>query len=376
MKKLLLTYASYGSGHKAVAMYIKDYYAKLGYEVKTIDLLSYSIPVLGTFSRVACEFLMTKLPSAWSFIYFMFDNRLTSAIYKRFSLKLFDNKKLKKEIEEFKPDLTIATHFYGSSLIAKYKKAGIIKTKLITIVTDYKAHDMWLKEVNNTDAIIVSSLDEKRKVLKYGFKSKQIYTSGIPITPKVDLDQDITKLIKEFKLKKGKKNILFFCGGGKGATNNLKYLKAILKLNLNVNVLLIAGKSKRAYKKSLNIVRKNRSLNTDVKVYGFVNNISEFYMVSDFVITKPGGAQATECLYFKKPMILIKSNGGQEIENRIFLKRKGYALSSISIYGFIKNVKTLVTNEKVLNKMERNISKINQEKSMEKLYKLSEKLLK
>ena len=373
MKKLLVLYATYGSGHKAVAMYIKDYYAAMGYEVMTIDILSYTIPILGMFTKRVNEYLMTTIPSLWTLLYFISDNPITASVYQKLSLKLYDNKNLRQTIVDFNPDLIIATHFYASGLIAKYKQNNIIDSKFISVITDYKAHEVWLKEVKNTDAVVVSSYEEKRKLLKYGFKSNQISTSGIPILPNVsDIDKD--KLLKKFKLSGKRPIILFFCGGANGATNNLKYLKVLLKEQVNADLLLIAGKSKKAKEKAKNIVKKYNAKN--VKVYGFVTNISEFYKISDFVITKPGGTQATECLYYRKPMIFIKSNGGQEIENRLFFIKKGYALGFLSSVGFINQVNKLLNNKKLLNKMIKNIDKIKQEKSMEKLFKMSEKLLK
>lgn len=374
MKKLLITYASYGSGHKSVALYIKDYFENKGYDVKTIDILNYSLPFLGAFSKIANEFLMTKIPSLWSLLYFGFDNRLTGTLYQKLSLKLYDNKKLRKDICNFAPDMVIATHFYGSSLIAKYKRNNILNTKLVTVVTDYKAHEVWLNEVKNTDAIVVCGPDEKRKLIKYGYKSSQVYTSGIPIMPAYNVNIEKNSLLKKFKLSVTRPTILFFCGGGNGALNNLKYLKILLKNEVYANILVIAGKNKKAKEKAQLIVEKYSSKH--VKVFGFVTNITDFYLVSDFVITKPGGAQVTECLYFKKPMILIKSNGGQEIENRMFLTKKGYALASYSSIGFMRSVYKLLENDKVLKRMIRNIEKINQEKSMEKLFVMSEKLLK
>ena len=373
MKKLLVLYASYGSGHKSVGMYIKDYYESNGYEVMTIDLLSYSLPVLGMFTKRANEFLMTKIPSVWSLLYFAFDNRLTGTIYQKISIKLFDNKKLQEKIKGFAPDLVIATHFYGSGLIAKYKEKNIINAKLITVITDYKSHDVWFKDVKNTDAIVVSGVEEKYILMKYGFKSSRIYTSGIPILPSSLENIDKQKLYKQFKINGDKPVILFFCGGGNGATNNLKYLKILIKENINADVLLIAGKNKKAKSKAQELVKKYNA--TNIKVFGFVN-VSEFYKVCDFVITKPGGAQVTECLYYRKPMILIKSNGGQEIENRFFLIKKGYALGFISVFGFINQVNKLLSKDNTLNTMVKNIDKLKQEKSMEKLFKMSEKLLK
>lgn len=373
MKKLLVIYASYGTGHKAVAVYIKKYFEEHGYEVKAVDLLNYSMPLIGSISKQASEFLMTKLPGLWSALFFGFDNRFGASVSQEFLVKIFKNKTLKNDICSFKPDIVIATHYFGSTLIAKYQKWGFLKTKLITVVTDYKAHDVWLKEVKSNDAIVVGGQDEKKRLLKYGYAARQIYTTGIPITPLYNDKFNKEAFLRKYKLS-NKKTVLFFLGGGKGTVNNLKYLKEILKISQKMNLLVIAGKNKKVLKKTESYVNKYKAKN--VKAFGFVTNIADFYMASDFVVTKPGGAQVTECLYFRKPMILIKSNGGQEIGNRQFLIKKGYALASLSKRGFKKNFKKLVEDDKTLLKMVSNIDKIKQEKSMENLFKLSEKLLK
>lgn len=372
-KRILIPYATYGSGHKTIANYIKNYFEQNGeYECMTLDLINYSVPILGSFSKKSAEYLMTKLPSIWSFVYFIFDNKLSSYISGKINLKLFDNKKLRKDIIDFDPDITIATHFFGSDIINYYNKLGLTDSKLVTIVTDYKSHDFWLNVVRGTDAIIVSSLEEKLNLLKKGYKNKQVYTSGIPIC--MDTLENLKRkdLLKKYKCDNDKLNILFFVGGGNGALINLVYFKELLKNNFDVNIFFVAGRNKKAEKKAKEYVRKYKSKN--VKVFGFVNNVNELYKISDVVITKPGGAQVTECILFNKPMILIKSNGGQEIYNRRYLVRNGYAKWAKNKNVFNKEVYELVNNDDVRNKMVKNISKIKQEKSIIKLFKIVEKM--
>lgn len=372
-KRILIPYATYGSGHKTIANYIKNYFEENGeYECKTIDLINYSVPVLGSFSKKASEFLMTTLPNIWSIVYFIFDNKLTAYISGKINLKLFDNKKLRKEISNFNPDITIATHFFGSDIINYYNKIGIINSKLVTIITDYKSHDFWLNVVKGTDAIIVSSLEEKIHLVKKGYKLKQIYTSGIPICMDTLDDLEKDELLKKYKCDNKKVTILFFVGGGNGALNNLIYFKEMLKNNYNANIIFVAGRNKEAERKAKTYLKKYK--NKNVKILGFVNNVNELYKISDIVITKPGGAQITECMLFNKPMILIKSNGGQEIYNRRYLIRNGYALWAKNKRTFDVELQNLIYNEKERDKIIKNINKINKKKSMEKLYKIVEKM--
>ena len=315
---------------------------------------------------------MTKLPFIWSLLYYSFDNKLSTYVSSNIQLKIFDNKKLKNEIINFNPDITIATHFWGTDLINKYNKKGLINSKIVTVVTDYKAHEYWLKSLTGIDAIIVSSIDERIHLLKRGFKNKQIHTTGIPISPFMKTNLNKTVIKKKLKICNNKKTVLFFVGGGNGALLNIVYFKEILKNKYDCNLLFIAGRNKNAEKLARELVKKYNSKN--VHVFGFVTNINELYHISDLVITKPGGAQVTECLLFKCPMILIKSNGGQEIENRRYLVKKGYAKSVFNKTSFNNNFKELLNNNNLRERMKKNISKIEQNKSMEKLYKIVEKL--
>lgn len=372
-KKILIPYATYGSGHKSIAMYIKKYFESTGkYECLTIDLLDYSLPFLGKFTRFSSNNLMTKFPFLWSLLYFGFDNKLSTYITSNMTIKIFDNKKLRKRVTDFNPDITISTHFWGTDIINRFNKKGLIDSKIISVVTDYIAHDVWLKSLKDIDAIIVSGFDEKLKFLFKGFKNKQVYTTGIPISPELTYNLNKEELKNKYKINNKKKTILFFVGGGDGALFNLIYFKELLKNNYNCNILFVAGRSKKAYNKAKEYVKKYKSKN--VKVFGFVTSINELYYISDFVITKPGGVQVTECLLFSCPMLLIKGNGGQEIGNKRFLIKKGYAKSAYNKYTFNKNFKELLIDDNLRNKMKKNISKIEQSKSMEKLYKIVEKL--
>ena len=315
---------------------------------------------------------MTKLPSIWSLIYFVFDNKISSYVSGKINIKLLDNKKLRNDIIEFNPDITIATHFFGSDIINYYNKKGYTDSKLVTVVTDYKSHDFWLNNIKETDAIIVSSFEERLNLIKKGFKNKQIYTSGIPICMDTLNNLKVDNLLKKYKCNNNKLNILFFVGGGNGALINLVYFKELLKNKYDVNILFVAGRNKEAERKAKEYVKRYK--NKNVKIFGFVSNINELYKISDIVITKPGGAQITECILFNKPMILIKSNGGQEIYNRKYLTRNGYAKWAKTKNIFNKEINLLINDDKERYKMIKKISKIKQEKSIEKLFKIVEKL--
>ena len=94
-KRILLTYAMYGNGHRAIAEYIESYFKSQDpeLEILAIDILKYSTPILGSLSQKVTDFLLLKFPLGWTMMYKSFDNKLNSAIASKQSLGLFKNKR-------------------------------------------------------------------------------------------------------------------------------------------------------------------------------------------------------------------------------------------------------------------------------------------
>ena len=106
-KKVLITYATYGSGHKTVANYIYDYFIKYSdYEVKMIDLMDYE-NFIGLLSKKVYEqnFKYRSSSAIFSVIYEIFDFKTTTLPYKAVIKSVFNNKKLEEEIVSYNPDL-------------------------------------------------------------------------------------------------------------------------------------------------------------------------------------------------------------------------------------------------------------------------------
>ena len=97
--------------------------------------------------------------------------------------------------------------------------------------------------------------------------------------------------------------------------------------------------------------------------------------ISDVVITKPGGISITEMLEMKKPMLLIPGNGGNEIYNARFVCKNGYGLNCKTPRKLAKNVGKLIRRKNMLLKMNKNLNNYNDNKSIEKIYNLSKKIL-
>lgn len=375
-KRILLTYAMYGNGHRAIAQYIESYFKQQDpeLEILAIDLLKYSTPILGGLSQKVTDFFLLKFPTGWSFIYNLFDTKISSAIANQTSLSLFKNKKMKKVIEDFNPDLTISTHFFGSSLIDYYNRKGVIHSKLITVVTDYEAHSLWLKGYKREQAIVVGDKDEVNYLIKKGVEKSKIKPIGIPINPIVNSDFDVIKATKKYGFTGERPICLFFGGGGNGGTLSLPYIRKIIKSNLNIDFIYVAGKNQDSKDKVDKWIADYNAKN--IKTLGYVNNVPELLQICDFVVSKPGGAQSTESLYFKKPIIMINCSGGQEVANYRYFVKNGYGRHFRTLYMFNKFIKKISDDPSVIEKMKQNMAKNKNDKAMEKLYDIAVKIMK
>ena len=376
MKKILILYATYGSGHKAVANYIEKYFKIRNprLEILNINILDYSNKKVGKFSEKISDFFLLKFPLGWDFIYNITNNKLGSFISSKAQLSLFKKKELIDLIKDFNPDVTICTHFSGSDVVKYCNKKGYTNSKIVTIVTDYKTHLVWTKETKKQDAIIISNIDEIDKLSKKGIYNKILMPIGIPIYPVLSKYFNKKALIKEFGFDNKNKICLFFGGGGNGGVHSLPYIKKIIKSNININFIYIAGRNLKSKAKVDKWIDKYGACN--VKTLGYVNNVPELINISDFIVTKPGGIQLTECLHYKKPVIMFNSSGGQEEGNSKFIEKNNLGKMFRRVRPFIKYIKEIEVNDDILKEYNKSHRKYKNDTSMEKFYDMIKEMIK
>ena len=369
-KKILIAYASFGSGHKSVASYVEDYFKEhnSNFEIRVLDFMEYS----NLFGKLNLKIfnLNFKFQNSFSSTigYEMSDNKLVTAPYKKIVKSLLKSD-IQKEILAYNPDVMIATHWMGSIIMGIVNKKYHTNTKIITILTDYASHSIWLKNHKNENAIIVSNEIVARELLKYGVAKEKIYPFGIPLSSKFkDVEKNITKVKLKYNIKNNKLIFLFFGGGSQGSTFSYSYLKQILKLNLNINIIFVSGKNNKLLEKCNTYINENKIKH--VTLLGFTKDVSNLLNIADCVITKPGGLSVTESLEMKTPMILIPGNGGQENHNARFIVKNNFGIRVRTPYSLAKTVKRLADNPKIINKMYNNLKNYEENKSIEKLYNL------
>lgn len=373
-KKLLITYASFGSGHKTVAEYVYDYFKNNSdeYEIKLIDVMDYG-NLIGKiniwFFNLNFKF-QNEIASTVG--YEISDSKIVTAPYKEITKVLFKSD-LKKDILDFKPDILISSHFFGGIVMGMLNKKYNMNTKIITIITDYASHCMWLRNHKREHAFIVSNEIVKNELIKYGIDPNKIYPYGIPLSSEFKkIDKDKKKIKFKYNIKNNYPIFLFFGGGSMGATYTYNYLKQILKLNLKINIIFVSGKNIKLQNKCNKYIKEEKIKN--VTVLGFTKDISNLLNIASCVITKPGGLSVTEALEMKTPMILIPGNGGQENYNAKFITKNHFGIRTYTPKHLARQVKKLVDSPKLIFEMHKNLKHYDENNSVEKLFQLVEKM--
>lgn len=371
MKKILVVYARYGSGHKSIAEYVANYISEnnKNVKVKLLDITPYA-NWLGKVGVKVMDFVAKNRPEfIFNACYEMTDHKFSTLGHNKFSQKCYDNKELRKIIAEFNPDITISTHFYGSYIITYYNDLKLINSKLYTIITDYHTHEIWTKNHKKETGFIVANKIVKKELIDVGVDSKKIFDFGLPLNISKIKSLDKKKEILDRYNVTGKRKIyLFFGGSSAGSMYYYNYFKIISKLNINADIIFISGKNNKLRSKCEEYVKDNDISN--IKVLGFTNDVFNLMKISDLVISKPGGATVTECLEMKVPMLLIPGVGGQEKYNAKFLAKKKYGIKVNNKWQFKKIIQKLDNNEKIIYNMQNRMKKLDNNKSVQKINEL------
>lgn len=286
--------------------------------------------------------------------------------FKSLKLLLKANKKLKKEIQEFNPDIVIGVGGYITfPVIYTAKKLG------------YKTIIHEQNKIPGKSNKILSKYADKILVslpgsLEYFPKNKTIYT-GNPRSSEAYHALKIDK--EELGFAKNKKLVLIVMGSLGSMTIN-KELKNIIKgfKNKEYEVLIITGNDYYDEFKKYNI--------SNVKIVPFLNNMLNVLKSCDLIVSRAGASVISEITAIGIPSILVPSpyvaNNHQyynamELVNKkasILLEEKDFNKDNL-----LKQIDLILNNKKLYNDMHINSLKLGKKDSCLEIYQLIKELV-
>jgi len=357
--KIFVIHAEAGSGHKKIAEGIQGFLDSKFPDIQSsiFDILHFTPFVFKELYSKGYIFMISRLKWLWGFFFYSADTKWLSLInvgLRKFVNRIFCRRFLGFITKE-EPEIIISTHFLVNELVSYLKGKKLIKTKLISMVTDYGVHRFWI--ANNVDLYLAGCNKTREILMSKGIENEKIQVWGIPIREQFKRELNKVVLRKKLSIPENSFVSLIVTGGiGLGPIE-----KIVREIEDKKVLIVICGTNKKLQNKLENLNFKN------LNVFGWVDNIEELMVASDIVITKPGGSTISECLYLNLPMIFFSVIPGQEANNAKIMNVYGICeiLEDPKLIG--ESVQSFSKNPQKYNKLKQNISQVRRTEFYDKL---------
>lgn len=309
--KILIPYVEAGMGHIVTSQAISESLKKLNNEnleiicckafqdSKDPDLIKYE---KGIVEQVK---MANKLAGYGNFQFAMMQlfGPQTSLKFVHSTVFAKIKKKTMEYFASFKPDVIISTHYVTTHFAIELKNRFLPKLSVITYDPDPNVHGWW---DTRTDLFITNNEQATIEAIQTrGFTPSQIRQVFF-VTRNSVINCNLTKDEAREKLNIPVNKFTVILADGAYASSKLKeYTNELLKTDLPITILVIAGKNQKVYEYFTKKIGKNKIPNNiTLRVYGFVNNIAEMYKASDIFITKAGPNAILDSLFMHTPIMV------------------------------------------------------------------------
>lgn len=339
MLRILVVSVKAGAGHlkaaEAVEAAFKRYQPHV--RIKNIDLLDYSNDLIKYLYGKMYLDVVRAFPELYGYSYKHYEPS-RKFIKPRFLIDKFNFGDFFEMIEEFNPDVLVATHFISEAVSENYRRKKKKEFKIAVTLTDYEFHPVWL--VSNVDLYFTATEEVKNSLMFYGVPAEKIVASGIPIHPKFSEEKDRKGLFHKYGLD-NQSPVILISAGSFGVTPLGEVIGDFGTIKEEFQIMVVCGNNAEL-KRDLEM--KQKSEPRLKKVFGFVDFMDELMASSDLLITKPGGITVSESIAAGVPMILIEPIPGQEEANADYLVEQGAGVKARNLPVLLHKLGELVRN--------------------------------
>lgn len=369
MKKILILSVSTGGGHNSAAGAIKESLEDARCKVTIVDTLKFASPALDRIISGGYEKSAKYVPKTYGALYKISERKPNKYELDQIVRHII-GRKILHLIRDAKPDAIISTHPFPVMALMKYKEMGIIDMPLISLLTDYTVHPVYVQK--NIDAFIVGDDDVAYLLKNAGIDEKKIHPFGIPISKDFEKNGDIESLKEELGLED--KFTVLLMGGSFGAGNMKKCLLELINSSYDFQIVVITGRDGSLKERLQRIVDEIRP-NKTVKILGFTKQMPELLSFADVLVSKPGGLTTTEAISKAIPMVIPYYIPGQEEDNIAYLLNNGLALKTYSGYTLPIIIELLIDHPERRQEIVDRMKKRRKTDSSKKIAELTLKLI-
>jgi processive 1,2-diacylglycerol beta-glucosyltransferase len=348
MPKILVVSVKAGAGHLKAAEAVEAAFAKYqpGAEVKNVDLLDYSNELIKYLYGKMYLDVVKALPELYAYSYKHYGSS-KKFVKPRFLFDRFNFSDLFRLVEDFEPDIVVATHFISGAVLENYRRKKKKRYRIAVTLTDYEFHPVWL--VSNVDRYFTATEEVKSSLLFYGIPPDKIVASGIPVHPKFSEKKDRKELLVKYGLS-NRSPVILISAGSFGVTPLGEVIADFKAIEDEFQIVVVCGNNTEL-KRELEVKQKSEPRLR--KVFGFVDFMDELMALGDLLITKPGGITVSESIAAGLPMIFIEPIPGQEEANADYLVEQGAGIKARNLPVLLYKLSQLIKDPEKLADMSR-----------------------
>jgi len=315
MKILILT-LPHGAAHQRASKALRTALLETrpGIVVEVIDALSRCAPWFRTYYN-SYEIPLRYWPSLWGWIESLQHQSQSTGPGWLYRLGA---KPLISFISNYNPDVVVATEVGLCELTCMHKRIQPARYRLAALeLMDFNR--AWLQP--EVDLFLCTHPDLAAELATAGAPSAKIVTTGQPIDPIFSRLPEREGVRARLGLASDSPVLLILFGGA-GFGNPRLILNEIRKLQNTLKVVVITGRNARMEKDARALCEgMQRS-----KVLGWVDNMHEWMLSADLLVSKPGGATLNEGFACGLPMLAIDPLPGNEQRTCQWIEKWGCGL--------------------------------------------------
>lgn len=310
--RVLLIFLNTGGGHRstahAVAAAMRDCYGgRVSVDLADVTRGYFPWPLnqLGTiYNR------LVRLGGwPWALTYYLTDGRRRISFLKH-AWWLLTGTSILTLIDDHPSDVIVCCHPLLKAPCIQALAKRTEDTRLITLVTDLASgHASWF--VPGDDRCLVATEEVWSRARACGLSTESIEVTGLPVHPRFvkATHQDPAAARERLGLGTDRPVVLLLSGAdGMGPLPHL--VETLVDSNIRAQVAVITGRDEQTRDELT-----SRSWSLPIHVRGFVDNVHEWMLAADLLVTKAGPSTISEALVMGLPIVLSGALPGQEEPN-------------------------------------------------------------
>lgn len=322
MKALILS-CNTGEGHNSCARAIKEYFESRGAVCDICDALCFISKGVSRFISGGHVFVYRHIPGLFRWGYRFSEKHGEFFQEGSFTYRLMASgaDKLHDYVTENGYDTLICPHVFPALMVTEMKKRWPSSVRSCFVGTDYTCSPGTIE--SRLDLYFMPDLRVMRGFERL-FDMRRAIESGIPVRQCFYGGQDKAAARKSLGIPEDGEHLLVMCGSmGCGPMKRLcAWLAEQLGERQYMTVVCGTNHSLENWLRLCYAGRKN------IRVLGFIEEISLLMDSADLYLTKPGGISTSEAAAKALPMVLVDAVSGCERYNRDYFVRSGLAVTA------------------------------------------------